>query len=166
MTFIKFLFVLALAVPLAVFMLYYLNKLLTEFKNNMIKEKNHAKASYIEYEERESKQKGRGVHKRAEKRRRKTIPADKSSDSKQDYREAEHNYDRGYGSGYEVYGSIRSNFDNSKMKRKYEESLKKQNEEGREHSKEKRHKQTESDRTKSKRKRREERRNKKRSREQ
>ncbi len=39
MAFVKFLFVLTLAVPLAVFMIYYINKLLDEFKDNILKEK-------------------------------------------------------------------------------------------------------------------------------
>ena len=154
MAFVKFLFVLTLAVPLAEFMIYYINKLLDEFKDNILKEK--TKSMPVK-------------RKTAEKNRRKNYgERDDLIYKNNEYRNGENTKYTG-GSAEPGYDSVRRNFDNSRMKKRYEESLKKYtNESEIENSPEKG--QAEDNplnkpKSKSKRKRRKERKNKKRVRE-
>lgn len=97
MALFKFLFVLALAVPLGVLMSFYINKLLDEFKTNL------------------KKGKSTGVY---EKKQRTYNNVNSIQ------RPTERSAERSPAGGY---SSARANFENSRMKQKYEESLRESN---------------------------------------
>ncbi len=130
----KFLFVLALAVPLAVFMWNYINKLSDEFQESVAKGKGSDTAQ---------KPAAPAPEKRKRKPKKKPAASAKAParEQRQSYgssrRQAQENgygaHDvRQAGSGPgkmpENYENLRSNFEHSKMKQRYEESLREGNE--------------------------------------
>lgn len=134
MAFIKFLFVLALAVPLAVFMWNYIDKLSDEFQESVAKGKGS-----------DTVQKPAAPAPKKKKRKQKKKPAASvkapAREQRQSYgssrRQAQENgygahdvRQAGSGSGNmpENYENLRSNFEHSKMKQRYEESLREGNE--------------------------------------
>lgn len=139
----KFLFVLALAVPLAVFMWNYINKLSDEFQENVA----HGKGSSAtqktsapapqkkEKSKKPAKKSGLGRKKRSARTDEKSggRPAASAKaparEQRQSYGSSRGQAQEGYQAGIgqrqvsENYGNLRSNFEHSKMKQRYEESL-------------------------------------------
>ena len=109
MTFIKFLFVLALAVPLAVFMWNYINKLSDEFQKSVVRRKENPAGQHGSEPAAEKK-------KSQERNQTSARPARPEGSVRTpsgfDQRQAPEHYDQ-----------LRSNFENSRMKQRYEESL-------------------------------------------
>lgn len=123
MTFIKFLFVLALAVPLAVFMWNYINKLSDEFQRNAARSKES-----VPVQSHSVPVKDRRKHDRRKKNRTGPVPegaSGRSAGSRQQDSAAVNAPSSAYGQQRmpEHYQELRSNFEHSKMKKQYEESL-------------------------------------------
>ena len=127
MTVIKFLFVLALAVPLAVFMWNYINKLSDEFQQSVARGKgSSAEQGNPQPAPKKKGRKPAGVGRKKGSGR--TAGEAQRASSRPQGRE--HGAPAGYPSGYEQrqvpvpehYQQLRSNFENSRMKQRYEES--------------------------------------------
>lgn len=127
MTFIKFLFVLALAVPLAVFMWNYINKLSDEFQKSVVHgqakpARQPASGAAAEKKSAGKRKKPAGRKKPAEKKKQ---PERKQTSARPARPEGTVRTPSGFDQRQvpEHYDQLRSNFENSRMKQRYEESL-------------------------------------------
>ena len=129
----KFLFVLALAVPLAVFMWNYINKLSDEFQESVAKGKGSCAAQKTSGSVPQKKEKSKKPAKKSGLRRKKRSSrtgektgGGSTAPAKAPAREQRQSYgSSGIGQRQvpEDYRNYRSNFEHSKMKQRYEESL-------------------------------------------
>lgn len=122
----KFLFVLALAVPLVVLMRFYINRLLDEFKTNLKNGKNTGVYETKQNRREDRKNPAADMHKpdpyayeRYRQERRESYN-NTGSIQRPTQRPMERTVERPPAGGY---SSARANFENSRMKQKYEESL-------------------------------------------
>lgn len=126
MTFIKFLFVLALAVPLAVFMWNYINKLSDEFQKSVVRRRENPAGQHGSEPAAEKRSAGKRKKPAGRKPAEKKKPQERNQTSARPARpEGSVRTPSGFDQRQvpEHYDQLRSNFENSRMKQRYEESL-------------------------------------------